>query len=311
METRRTQIANLIRQRLLGGAHLGTLGPGQRLQSARELADELDADPRVVMAAYRQLEQEGLIEIRPRSGIFVAPAHAVQSQMQRRTADWMVNLLLEGLGRGITAKEFAERLRQGMETVRLRVACIECSQDQLAALACELEDDYGMDANRVDSETLMAGAPIPEEIRHADLLLTTRFHIVEVEPIATALGKPWIVAEQRVDRFADIAHRILVGPVYFLLADPRFGEKLNVIFGLSSGVRNLHPLVAGRDDLGAVPEDAPLYVTRLAAEQVGVANLPPRSILETRTFTRETSRELFTFMVRKNLAARPELRTDP
>ncbi len=300
---RRTQIAEQLRERLFSGIHLRVLAPGQRLPSVRELASEFDADPRVVMAAYRQLEAEGLVEVRSRAGIFVRAGDAVQGQFQRRTADWMVNLLLEGWGRGISAREFPERVRQSLETLPLRVACIECNHDQLASLAAELRDDYGIDASGVDTFTLLASGEPPEVVRRADLLVTTPFHIIEVEPVATALAKPWIVAELRVDPYADVARRLPAGPVYFVVADPRFAEKLVRIYQRSPASENLHPLVVGRDDIEAIPGDVPVYVSRLARERLGSTRLPKQVIPEVRVFSRETSRQILAFVVQANIAA--------
>lgn len=304
MTLRRTQIADQLRQRVLSGVQLGALAHDQKLPSVRELAAEFQVDPRVVMAAYRELEREGLVEVRSRSGIFVAAADAVEGQLQRRTADWMVNVLMEGLGRGIAAREFPDRVRQSLETIRLRAACIECNHDQIASLAGELHDDYGMDTSGVDTFTLLSGPELPKEVQRADLLVTTRFHIIEVEPVATALGKPWMVAELRVDPFVAIARWLPQGPVYFVLADPRFSEKLDRIYKGSPGAANLHALVVGRDDLAQIPEGAPTYVTRLARERLGQKRLPNQFIPEERSFSRDTSRQIFSFIVRANLDAR-------
>lgn len=303
MALRRTQIADHLRQRLLSGVQLGTLAHGKKLSSVRELAAEFEVDPRVVMAAYSELEREGLVEVRSRSGIFVAAADAVEGQLQRRTADWMVNVLMEGLGRGIAAREFPDRVRQSLETVRLRVACIECNHDQIASLSNELHDDYGVDASGVDTYTLMSGPEPPTDVERADLLVTTRFHTVEVGPVARSLGKPWMVAELRVDPFVDIARRLPHGPVYFVLADPRFAGKLERIYRESPGASNLHTLVTGRDDMSQIPEGAPTYVTRLARERLGEKGIPRQFIPEERTFSRETSRQIFSFIVRANLDA--------
>lgn len=305
MTLRRTGIVDQLRQRLVGGTHLGMLAPGQRMPSVRDLAREFGADPRVVMAAYRELEREGLVEIRPRAGIFVAAGYAVDGERRRRTADWMVDLLVEGWDRGVTAREIPERLRQALETLPLRAACVECNHDQIASLAGELRDDYGIDATGIDTFTLLAGEAPPELVRQADLIVTTPFHIVEVEPVATALGKPWIVAELRVDPFVDIARRLVAGPVYFVVVDARFEAKLERIYNGAPGFENLHPVVVGRDDLAAIPPHAVTYVTRLARERLGPIPLRAHFQAEARAFSRETSRQIFAFVVRANMAALP------
>lgn len=69
---RREAITDALRERVLGGVHLGTLEPGARLPSLRTVADEMHADPRLVHSAYRRLAAEGLVRLQPRSGVFVA-----------------------------------------------------------------------------------------------------------------------------------------------------------------------------------------------------------------------------------------------
>ncbi len=254
------------------------------------------------MAAYRELEREGLVEVRARSGIFV-PAEGVQSQLRRRTADWMVNVLLDGLGRGISARDFPTRVRQVLETVRLRAACIECNHDQINALRAELREDYGFDASGVDTFELLAHGTPPREVQQADLLVSTPFHIIEVQPVAAQLRKPFIVAKLQVDYFADAARRLREGAVYFVVTDPRFEAKLHRIYASAPGAEGLHVLIVGRDDVDRIPGDAPTYVTRLARDRLGGRQPSGRLVPEVRAFTPETSRELIAFLVRANLTA--------
>ena len=61
MAEHRTDIAEAIRQRVLSGLHLGTLRPGARLPSSREVAEEFDVAPRTVISAYRWLAAVGLV----------------------------------------------------------------------------------------------------------------------------------------------------------------------------------------------------------------------------------------------------------
>src|SRR5947199_10673592 len=67
MGRRRNDIHETLRRRVMSDLHLGLVRPGQRLASARETARELGTDYRVVVAAGRALEREGLLEIRPRA----------------------------------------------------------------------------------------------------------------------------------------------------------------------------------------------------------------------------------------------------
>ena len=67
MTPKHTDIAGKLRQRFFSGLHLGILEPGIRLPSANEIAVEMGVDRRVVLQAYRELEREGIVELRQRS----------------------------------------------------------------------------------------------------------------------------------------------------------------------------------------------------------------------------------------------------
>jgi GntR family transcriptional regulator len=62
------QIAADVRR----GVRTGVLVPGERLPPAQELADALDVDRNTVLAAYRQLRQDGLLEFRRGRGARIA-----------------------------------------------------------------------------------------------------------------------------------------------------------------------------------------------------------------------------------------------
>jgi DNA-binding transcriptional MocR family regulator len=64
----------------------GTLRPGERLPSVRELARERTVSVATVLAAYQQLEREDHIEVRPKSGHFVRRRPAEPPQMPRTRA---------------------------------------------------------------------------------------------------------------------------------------------------------------------------------------------------------------------------------
>ena len=61
---------------------MGALRPGEQLPGIRPLAEQLVINPNTVAKAYRELEHEGIIELRHGAGAFVS-AHAGA----RRAAD--------------------------------------------------------------------------------------------------------------------------------------------------------------------------------------------------------------------------------
>ena len=174
MADRRDDIADTLRQRILSGLHLGTLRPGARLPSTREVAEEFDVAKRTVMSAYRSLEAEGLVELRERSGIFVAEESGGETSMLTQLAGWVVEMLLDARAREIPPIGFPERIRRRLETLRLRAVCVAGNADQLEQICYELEHDYGIRSDSVEVAQLRApDAESERALRQSDLLVST------------------------------------------------------------------------------------------------------------------------------------------
>ena len=85
----------------------GALRPGEQLPGIRPLAEELVINPNTVAKAYRELEHEGVIELRQGAGAFVAAnANAKQSTDRLRAGQVEVATAVAKLrGRGVTDDE--------------------------------------------------------------------------------------------------------------------------------------------------------------------------------------------------------------
>ncbi len=85
----------------------GALRPGDQLPGIRPLAEELVMNPNTVAKAYRELEHEGVIELRHGSGAFVSrSARAEQLADILRGAQSIVAGAVERLrARGVTDDE--------------------------------------------------------------------------------------------------------------------------------------------------------------------------------------------------------------
>lgn len=85
----------------------GALRPGEQLPGIRPLAEELVINPNTVAKAYRELEHEGVIELRHGAGAFVAPSAGTKKMTDRlRGAQATVAAAVERLrARGVTDDE--------------------------------------------------------------------------------------------------------------------------------------------------------------------------------------------------------------
>ena len=304
---RRNDISDTLRQRVLSALHFGTLSAGSRLPSARILAAELKADPRVVMAAYRQLEDEGMVERRPPSRAYFVVETRPTAGALTPTAEWLVEVFAGSLARGVPAPDFPEHARRSLETLRLRAACVECNRDQLVWLCRELQEDYGVLASDVDAASLSEDEPLPSALRSADLLVTTARHADVVQRLGDRFGKSVVVATLRPDLAAEIARLLEEGPLYFVGTDPRFERKLHQLYS-GAPVGHLRIVLVGRDDVDTIPEGSPAYVMRTARDLLGGVPSHLRPLSTLRAFSPDTQREILRFILRGNavaLGARP------
>jgi len=81
----------------------GALWPGEQLPGIRPLAEQLVMNPNTVAKAYRELEHEGVIELRQGSGAFVSRNAAIRRAPDSlRAAQSMVASTVQRLrGRGL------------------------------------------------------------------------------------------------------------------------------------------------------------------------------------------------------------------
>jgi GntR family transcriptional regulator len=62
----------------------GTLGPGDRLPTVRQLSVDLSVNPNTVSRAYNELELTGLVETQQGSGTFIGSKRVERDDVERR-----------------------------------------------------------------------------------------------------------------------------------------------------------------------------------------------------------------------------------
>jgi len=84
----------------------GALRPGEQLPGIRPLAEELVVNPNTVAKAYRELEHEGVVELRQGAGAFVSADAKKTKSDTLRAAQAIVTAAIERLhARGVTDEE--------------------------------------------------------------------------------------------------------------------------------------------------------------------------------------------------------------
>jgi DNA-binding transcriptional regulator YhcF (GntR family) len=277
---------------------------GERLPAVRTLARDFHVNERVVLAALHELAADGILEMRPRSGAYVVPPHPASGEALPNIGAWLVTMLLQARARGLAPGDVSEYVRRSMQSRSVRAACIECNADQLHLLCTELSQDHGFVAEAAPLDDLNAEAP-SLAVRRADVLVTTAFHADKVRRVASALRKPWIAVALRTEVMRDVGKHLRAGPVYYIATDVRFERKARRMLSRVGPVSNLRVAIIGRDDLDAIPDDAPTFVMTSARAHLraryGERGGPGRPIHPPRQLSDDAARELLTFLLRMNM----------
>ena len=302
----RRAVAELLRERVVTGLHVGRYTGGERLPSGRTLAKELGVNERVVLAALRSLADDGLILLRQRSGAYVAPPQPASGNSLPDLGAWLVTMLLQARARGLPPRQLAEYARRLLGSTPVRAACIECNRDQLHLLCSELSSDHGFVSDPMEIDDLDAPSAT-SALRRADVLVTTVFHRNAVQTVARALGKPCIAVALKSEIMEGVARRLQRGAVYFVATDVRYAEKLRRMLAPMGPIANLKVLLVGRDDPDRIPTNAPTFVMTSARDHMlaryGRVAGPGQPIHPARHFSDRAARDLLTFLIRTNAAA--------
>lgn len=248
----------------------GDLEPGQTLPSARLLADNLHINRNTVARAYLDLSELGLVESRGRSGTTVVGPGPEQASSPAR--DQAV-AILEAAARecvelGLSAAEIQSlvmSLALRAEDDHLKISFVECNEDRAKYFASELEVQVG-----IKVKPLVLGE-FDAEDEHAELVLTTFFHLAEVRGLWPR-SKTDVVAivvaphVQTLVRIASVPQSRKVG-IWYSTED----QALSIRDSLTqSGITNIKVLQGIEDedladtDLVVIPSELPQLKARLA-----------------------------------------------
>lgn len=129
------KVVDTVIERLRGRIEEGTLAPGDRLPSERALAEQMRVSRPVVREAINMLAGQGLLNIRPRRGVFVCVAATPA------LGDPLVNLIGDSLERAIEILDVRRELETHTASLAAEFATAD-DIDDLAAIIAQLERDH-------------------------------------------------------------------------------------------------------------------------------------------------------------------------
>jgi DNA-binding transcriptional regulator YhcF (GntR family) len=304
------ELIQQLGERIVRQLHLGQLRTGDRLPSMREIERETGIDARTVARVYRALEREGLVEVRGRSGVYVAEQERLGSEMLPEMAAWLTGVLVEAWKRMIRIPDLPELIRRSTLSTRLRCAVIESNEDSMTALVLQASESFGLDCRPVYLDSLPAHEPgepvdadrLPAGLREADLVLTTPFHAGLTRAVAEALQRPLVVATANPVISPELERHLREGRVNAVVSDLRFAARLRSTYGGAYPDRLRVVLADDRDAIAALDPSKPVLLTdaaRLCLGEVGPFRLVPHSPC----ISAESARHLAEMLIRLNLEA--------
>ena len=185
--TRTGQGTEKVREHVMTSLHLGRLQPGDRVASVRRLADITGLNRKTVHRAYGALVREGLLDMRPGAGTFVAEASG-----PRRGHDALMQAVNtcrdEAHALGLSPAGFADfvhgALDGGLEGLPLVVA--ECNREQTEMIGRDLRAGLGVNVRPVLLADLVANPAVT--LAGAWGVVTTDCHRAEAESAARTVG---------------------------------------------------------------------------------------------------------------------------
>ena len=105
-------ISRQIGQQISSLCAAGSLAPGERLPSVRELARELGVNQNTILRVYERLCRDGLLEMRQGQGTFVALDARAQASpgQQERLADEFRQLARQAVALGLSGDDIHQLL---------------------------------------------------------------------------------------------------------------------------------------------------------------------------------------------------------
>jgi GntR family transcriptional regulator len=233
----------------------GELEPGAKLPTTRQLAGFLKINRNTVQKAYRELEQEGLIECRQGRGCVVLKCSTVAPVVSPRLLA-VIDRAIEQAGEfGVGPDDFAAfayaRARQRRDVrVRRRLVFVECETLIVTALAQAIGEKLDVEVTPVLLQDLRQPTDeIAEQLRQAHLVATTFFHIQEVRRLLRGVEKEVVglVVKPHLEKLIQIAQLPRGTPTTLVCCSESCALEMERSLE-NAGIKGLATTLAGVDD---------------------------------------------------------------
>lgn len=261
-------VLDRLRERILLGRYFGCWAPGDRLPSVRDVALLEDVDRKTAAAAYRRLEQEGLVTVEARSGVYLRGLNGREDggdPLRRLHRQWLEQTLTAATELGLDSGSVARMLQAVAAVETRRIPVVDDDDDHATLLARELVDRTGLDCASCRARDLPADSgPLrdaPFAVATPSVSMRLRRHQRRLTVVHATL------APELLDEVRERARR---GPVVVLVGTEGLARELNQalehgLVGPAARIRVERPRTAAEADA----------LTRDASDVVAWPGAPP------------------------------------
>lgn len=265
--TARADLIHYLRDHIVGAMHVGRLRGGDRLPSIRDTGRQLGRNSRTVRAAYTALEREGLVEVRGRSGVFVARQEIAGGEASEETARWLSGVITEAWKRRIAVGALPEMIQRVTSARRVTCGLVDLIEDGTVALKYELEHEWGFDVRLIAPDAI-------ERTRGVDFFAVTSFYAASIHAAVEAMAKPLVVLTVHPGLKEAVASRIREGSLTVVSVDAQFADRIRVGYSADDPSRVRFVAADDRKAVAALDPQEPVLLTRAARSRLGSIDLP-------------------------------------
>jgi DNA-binding transcriptional regulator YhcF (GntR family) len=218
-------ILDQLRDRIVTGLYFGNWQPGERLPSIRDIADAESVDRKTAAAAYHRLEEEGLVEVKARSGVFLRDERGNSNgrggPLEKLQKRWLKNTYDGARALGLETETVLRLFSAVAEVEAAPVPILEEDEAAARTVAQELRDCVGINARPVLLQDLANRAAA---IGAPPFAVTTPYHAQRVSQLLPRT--PLIVATLSLDLLHGLLARAQAGPILVAVPSPGTARRV-------------------------------------------------------------------------------------
>lgn len=175
-------ILDQLRDRIVTGLYFGNWQPGERLPSIRDIADAEAVDRKTAAAAYHRLAEEGLVEVKARSGVFLRDERtnggiSRSGPLERLQRRWLKNTYDGARALGLDTRTVLRLFHAVADVESTPVPVVEDDEATARTIAQELREIVGIDARPVRVQEAAARNGV---FGAAPFVVTTPYYAAQV-----------------------------------------------------------------------------------------------------------------------------------